>query len=122
MTNCAANQPDDPRDDTMPTVTYIENDGATHRVEARLDRTLMQIAVVHSVPGILAECGVSCSGGTCHACIDAAWLAQLPPPTETESFMLEAVPGPRAGSRLCCQLPMREALDGMVLRLPTEQL
>ena len=106
----------------MPTVTFIESDGTTHTVDARLNRTLMQIAVEHAVPGILAECGGACSCGTCHAYIGDAWLARLPPLTETEAFMLEAVPEPRANSRLCCQLPMRAELDGMVLRLPVEQL
>ena len=106
----------------MPTLTYIESDGTTHSVEARLDRSVMQIAVEHSVPGILADCGGSCSCGTCHAYVDAQWLALLPAVTESEAFMLEAVPEPREGSRLCCQIPMRPELDGMVLRLPAEQL
>ncbi len=106
----------------MPNLTYIESDGTTHHVEARIDRSVMQIAVEHSVPGILADCGGSCSCGTCHAYVDAQWLDKLPPLSESEAFMLEAVPEPREGSRLCCQLPMRAELDGMVVRLPAEQL
>jgi ferredoxin, 2Fe-2S len=106
----------------MPTVTYIESDGTTHTVEARLDRTLMQIAVEHSVPGILADCGGSCSCGTCHAYVEPAWRDKLPPISESEEFMLEAVIEPREGSRLCCQVPMTQELDGIVLRLPAEQL
>jgi ferredoxin, 2Fe-2S len=106
----------------MATVTFIESSGEVHTVEARLDRTLMQIAVEHSVPGILADCGGSCSCGTCHAYVDAAWLGKLPPVSESEEFMLEAVIDPQEGSRLCCQLPMSAELDGMVLRLPAEQL
>lgn len=106
----------------MPTVTFIEHNGAVHQVDAPLDRTLMQIALAHRVPGILAECGGSCSCGTCHAHIDPAWLDKLPPASETEVFMLEIVPEVRDESRLCCQLTMRAELDGLVLRLPSEQL
>lgn len=106
----------------MPQLTYIEHDGTVHQVDARIDRTLMQIAVEHAVPGILADCGGSCSCGTCHAYIDVPWRDRLPPISESEAFMLEAVPEPREGSRLCCQLPMRAELDGMVIRLPAEQL
>lgn len=106
----------------MPTVTYIENDGTTYRVEAALDRTLMQIALDHSVPGILGDCGGSCSCATCHGYIDADWAARLPPVSETESFMLEGVPAPRATSRLCCQIKMRAEFDGIVVRLPEEQV
>jgi 2Fe-2S ferredoxin len=106
----------------MATITFIEHDGTEHAVEARIDRTVMQIAVEHSVPGILADCGGSCSCGTCHAYIDPAWQDRLPPVSESEGFMLEAVLEPAPGSRLCCQIPMTEALDGMIVRLPAEQL
>lgn len=106
----------------MATITFIEHNGTTHAVEARFDRTVMQIAVEHSVPGILADCGGSCSCGTCHAYIDAAWRDRLPPVSESEGFMLEAVIAPAEGSRLCCQIAMKEDLDGMIVRLPAEQL
>lgn len=106
----------------MPRVTYIESDGTTHNVEAQLDRTLMQIALDNSVRGILGDCGGCCSCGTCHAYVDAAWIDKLPPKSETESFMLEAVPEPREASRLCCQIRMCPELDGIVLRLPVDQI
>jgi 2Fe-2S ferredoxin len=106
----------------MATITFIEHDGTTHEVEAKLDRTVMQIAVEHAVPGILADCGGSCSCGTCHAYIDAAWCDRLPPVSESEGFMLEAVIERAEGSRLCCQIPMKADLDGMLVRLPVEQL
>jgi 2Fe-2S ferredoxin len=106
----------------MAIITFIEHDGTVHKVQARIDRSVMQIAVEHSVPGILADCGGSCSCGTCHAYIDAAWSERLPPVSESESFMLEAVIDPAAGSRLCCQIAMSEELDGMIVRLPEQQL
>jgi ferredoxin, 2Fe-2S len=106
----------------MATITFIEHDGTTHEVQARIDRTVMQIAVEHSVPGILADCGGSCTCGTCHAYINAPWRDLLPPISESEAFMLEAVIKPAGGSRLCCQIAMRKELDGMVVRLPEQQL
>ena len=106
----------------MANLTYIEHDGTSHRVEARTDRTVMQIAVDHAVPGILAECGGSCSCGTCHAYFQERCLDRLPAKSESESAMLESVLDPREGSRLCCRIPMRDALEGMIVRLPAEQL
>lgn len=106
----------------MPTVTYIEFDGTPHPVEGVLDRTLMQLAVDNGVPGILGDCGGSCSCATCHAYIDSAWAPKLPPISETESFMLEGVPEPRETSRLCCQIKMRTELDGIVVHMPAEQV
>lgn len=106
----------------MPTVTYIENDGTTHRVEAALDRSLMRIAVDNAVPGIIGECGGSASCGTCHGYFDPAWAGKLPPVSETEACMLEFVLEPAENSRLCCQIRMRAELDGIVVRLPAEQI
>jgi 2Fe-2S ferredoxin len=106
----------------MPTVTFIEHDGTTHEVEATPNRTLMQIALDHGVPGILGDCGGSCSCATCHGHVDAAWRERLPPLNETESFMLDGVPTRDAGSRLCCQIKVTAELDGIVVRLPAEQV
>lgn len=105
----------------MPKVTFIESNGTPHTVEGKPGRSLMQIAVEHGIPGIIGECGGSCSCATCHAYIDPAWAEKLPSESETESFMLEAVPEPRQTSRLCCQIPMSEALDGIVVTVPDEQ-
>ena len=106
----------------MPIVTFIEHDGTTCRIDAPNQRSLMQIAVDNGVAGILGDCGGSCSCATCHGYIDAAWAPHLPAISETEAFMLEGVPEPRATSRLCCQLRMSQALDGIVVHLPAEQV
>ena len=105
----------------MATVTFVHSDGSTHRVQAPLDRTLMQLALDHSVPGILGDCGGACSCATCHAYVDPPWFDRLPPMGESERFMLEAALDPRANSRLCCQIKMCAELDGIVIRLPVDQ-
>jgi 2Fe-2S ferredoxin len=46
----------------------------------------------------------------------------LPPKSETELFMLEGVPELRENSRLCCQLRVTPEIEGIVLRLPEEQV
>ena len=106
----------------MPRVTYIEHDGETKTVEAPAGRSLMSIATDHGVAGIVGECGGTCSCGTCHGFVDAAWRSLLPPISETEAFMLEGLPERRPESRLCCQIRLTPALDGIVVRLPKEQL
>ena len=58
----------------MATVTFVHSDGSSHRVQAPLDRTLMQLALDHSVPGILGDCGGACSCATCHAYVDPPWF------------------------------------------------
>ena len=44
----------------MPKITYIEQDGTRHEVEAEAGMTVMETAIKHSVPGIEAECGGAC--------------------------------------------------------------
>lgn len=105
----------------MPTLTYIEDDGTTRTVEGTADRSLMQLALDHGVAGILGDCGGACSCATCHGYIDERWAPALPPMSETESFMLDAVPDRRANSRLCCQIKLTDELNGIVIRLPAEQ-
>ena len=106
----------------MPQLTFIEADGTHHCIDAPLARSLMQIALDHSVPGILGECGGSCSCGTCHGVIDVSWTPRLPAMNETEVFMLEGIPERQNGSRLCCQIRMTAELDGLVVQLPREQI
>ena len=106
----------------MPTVVFMDHAGATYLVQAPLNKSLMQVALDNAVPGILGDCGGSCSCATCHGYVDQPWAAQLPARTETEVFMLEGVPELRDNSRLCCQIRMTAQLDGVVVHLPQEQV
>lgn len=106
----------------MPTVVFIDHEGTSYPVEAPLNKSLMQVALDQGVPGILGDCGGSCSCATCHGYVDARWSASLPARSETEVFMLEGVPELRDTSRLCCQIRMTDALDGVVVQLPREQV
>lgn len=106
----------------MPSLTFIEHDGTVHVVEAQVGRTVMQAATDAGVPGLLGDCGGACSCATCHGHVDARWRDALPPVSESEAFMLEGLDTRDEDSRLCCQLRVSTALDGLVIRLPSEQL
>lgn len=106
----------------MPTVVYITHTGTRFEVQAPLNKSLMQVALDHNVPGILGDCGGACSCATCHGYVDEPWAAQLPARSETEVFMLEGVRELRDNSRLCCQIRTSEALDGITVHLPAEQV
>lgn len=106
----------------MTTVVFIDHAGTTYKVEAPLNKSLMQVALENGVPGILGDCGGSCSCATCHGYVDERWADTLPPRSETEVFMLEEVPEPRPTSRLCCQIRLTPEMDGIVVRLPEEQV
>jgi ferredoxin, 2Fe-2S len=103
-------------------VTFIDGSGQHYVAEAQPGQTLMQVALDHAVPGVLAECGGSCSCGTCHIYLDESANQKFPPPTESESFLLEIVIDPNKHSRLACQLKLPANLGELTVRLPKEQL
>ena len=106
----------------MPTVTYKLFDGGerTHAVED--GSSVMLGAILNNVPGIMAECGGSCSCATCHVYVDEAFLDRLPAADPVEDELLEGVAAERRpNSRLSCQITVTPALDGLVVHIPERQ-
>lgn len=106
----------------MPTIRFIEPSGTEHVVEAENGQSVMEAATGSLVPGIVGECGGSCSCATCHVYIDQPWFEKLGTPGEMEEMMLEGAIEPGEQSRLCCQIEIADDLDGMVARIPAGQL
>ena len=96
---------------------FVEADGTTHDVLARTGGSLMEVAVRNGMPGILAECGGSCACATCHVVIAPEWREQVGPPNDMEAQLLELV-DEKPGSRLSCQVRLRDSHDGLVVNLP----
>jgi 2Fe-2S ferredoxin len=105
----------------MPKVTFIEHNGKRHEVDAVNGVSLMRAAVDNGVPGIDADCGGACACATCHVYVDPGWLARTGARTEMEQSMLSFAAAAQDSSRLSCQIPMSDALAGIVLRLPEGQ-
>lgn len=105
----------------MAKVTFISHDGKVYPVDAHSGQSLMQAAVFNGVPGIVADCGGSCSCATCHGFIGGQWLAALPAPQADERSLLEGLLDTQDNSRLTCQISITPALDGLVVRLPKSQ-
>ena len=105
----------------MGTVIYITSEGQRIELEAAPGITVMQLATVHGVPGIEAECGGSLSCATCHVYVDDDWYGRTGPPGETERDMLTFAEDPQTMSRLSCQIRYRDELDGLIVRIPERQ-
>src|SRR5579871_5971235 len=105
----------------MPRITYIGFDGTEYAVEATPGQTLMQAAKDNNIPGIDADCGGACICGTCHIYIDPPWQKQLEKRTEIETATIEFASDVAPHSRLACQVPVTEALDGLIVRMPESQ-
>jgi ferredoxin, 2Fe-2S len=101
----------------MTKITYLTERDA-YPIDATNGITLMQLALTHGVPGIVGECGGVMSCATCHVYVDEAWYGKLPAPHSAEVEMLEFADEPTALSRLCCQIKVRDELDGLIVRVP----
>jgi 2Fe-2S ferredoxin len=109
------------RDNTMPKITFIEHDGATHTVEAEIGATVMETALRNDVASIVAECGGSCTCATCLVHVDDAWSPIVGPPSSEEEDMLDSAFEVKPSSRLACQIKVTPELDGLIVHTPAYQ-
>ncbi len=105
----------------MPQITFIDHDETIHKVTADSGVSVMEAALDNSVPGIDADCGGQCACATCHVFINGDWAAKIPAREEMEETMLELAEGVTEFSRLACQIPVSDALDGLTVQLPEAQ-
>ncbi len=102
----------------MPKMTFIERNGTKREVEAPLGLSVLEVAHKHDVD-IEGACEGSLACSTCHVIVDPAWFSKLAKPSEDEEDMLDLAFGLEKTSRLGCQIVMSDALDGLVVRLPS---
>jgi 2Fe-2S ferredoxin len=88
----------------MPTVVYRLPDGSTSTLEVPAGLTVMDGSVRNNLPGIIAECGGSCSCATCHVYVEDESAAVFGEPSGEEQDLLEYLDDARPCSRLACQL------------------
>lgn len=105
----------------MPTIIFVQHDGNEQRVHAEVGQSVMQVAINNQVPGILGDCGGSCSCATCHGYITQDWVSHMPTAESYESDMLSCAMDVTENSRLTCQIMVTPELDGLVIRLPASQ-
>jgi ferredoxin, 2Fe-2S len=100
----------------MPTVIFIERNGARREVSAEIGENLMEVARRNDVDGVVAECGGSCICATCHVYVAPEFDHILSPPEPIERDTLDfTATAVRPESRLSCQIQIKQELDGLVL-------
>ncbi|MBW1602509.1 (2Fe-2S)-binding protein [Streptomyces sp. JJ66] len=107
----------------MAKITFKHPDGAETVVDVTPPNTVMRAAKLHGVDGIVAQCGGSAQCGTCHVYVSPDNEVPLPRMDAVEDDVLYGTYSPRREtSRLSCQLPVSDELDGLVVHLPEGQL
>jgi ferredoxin, 2Fe-2S len=105
----------------MPRVIFHDIDGQRREVEAASGSTVMEAAVDNDVAGIVAECGGACACATCHAYVAEDWVPRIPPASDMEDAMLDSARDRRPNSRLTCQIELTDALDGIEIRVASNE-
>lgn len=105
----------------MVKIVFIDSAGQSRDVEAEQGSTVMESAVRNGVPEIEAECGGACACATCHVYIDPAWAEATGKAEPMEEDMLDFAFEVQPNSRLSCQIKVRPALEGLVIRTPARQ-
>ena len=98
----------------MAIITFIDSNQEEISVEGK-SGSVMQLALNNNIKGIDGDCGGVCSCATCHVYVSPDYFDKIGAPDEIEKDMLEFDDLTTAHSRLSCQLPVNEALDGAVL-------
>jgi 2Fe-2S ferredoxin len=103
----------------MPTVSFILADGSRRDFTVEVGKTLLEIVWDNGLD-VEGACGGVMACSTCHVIVDPAWISKLSDPSVEEEEMLDLAWGFTETSRLGCQITVTEALDGLVVSLPSE--
>jgi 2Fe-2S ferredoxin len=101
-------------------LVVIKRDGSESFIEASPGRSVMELIRDNGIDELVAMCGGCCSCATCHVFVDPAFADRLPPMSGEESDLLDCAPSRDAHSRLSCQIPFTEALDGLRVTIAPE--
>jgi ferredoxin len=101
------------------TVTIIDREGTPHELQAPTDMNMnvMELCKSYDLP-VKGECGGMAMCATCQCYLESD--TELPEQSDDELDMLDQAFFVKPNSRLGCQIPITEDIDGIVLRLAPE--
>jgi 2Fe-2S ferredoxin len=104
----------------MPKLTVVTREGAETTVDGESGLSVMEVIRDNGFDELLALCGGCCSCATCHVHVDPAFVGLLPPMSEDENDLLDSSDNRDDTSRLSCQIPFSDALDGLRVTIAPE--
>lgn len=104
----------------MPKLIVTTRSGEQREVDAESGLTVMEAIRDNGFDELLALCGGCCSCATCHVHVDPEFKDRLPPMSEDEDDLLDSSDDRDGNSRLSCQIPFTDDLDGLKVRIAEE--
>lgn len=104
----------------MPKLIVVNRAGEETAVDADNGLTVMEVIRDNGFDELLALCGGCCSCATCHVHVDPEFAAKLPEMDEDENDLLDSSDHRNEHSRLSCQIPFEDELDGLKVTIAQE--
>ena len=104
----------------MPKLIVVNRAGEETSVEVGQGLTVMEAIRDNGFDELLALCGGCCSCATCHVHVDPAFKDVLPAITMDEDDLLDSSDHRDENSRLSCQIPFTDEMDGMKVTIAKE--
>ncbi|MEM6475187.1 MAG: 2Fe-2S iron-sulfur cluster-binding protein [Pseudomonadota bacterium] len=104
----------------MPKLVVTNREGETSEIDVENGLTVMEAIRDNGFDELLSLCGGCCSCATCHIVVDETAGASLPEVSEDEDDLLESSDHRVEGSRLACQIPFTDDLDGLKVTIAPE--
>ena len=104
----------------MPKLIVVDREGAERAVEGTTGLSVMEVIRDNGFDELLALCGGCCSCATCHVYVEPGFEDALPAISADENDLLDSSDHRTERSRLSCQLPFGDTLDGLTVRIAPE--
>lgn len=104
----------------MAELIVVTREGEEKRVTGSAGLSVMEVIRDSGIDELLAICGGCLSCATCHVHVDPEFADKLPPMGVDEDDLLGSTMDRDTNSRLSCQLPFTEALDGLRVTIAAE--
>lgn len=104
----------------MSTLYVTTREGETLELQGQSGLSVMEIIRDGGVDELLALCGGCCSCATCHVHVDPEFADKVAPMGEDENDLLDSSDDRNETSRLSCQIPFSDDLDGLKVTIAKE--
>ncbi|OYY65095.1 2Fe-2S iron-sulfur cluster-binding protein [Sphingomonas sp. 28-62-11] len=104
----------------MPQLTVVMRNGEERTITGEAGLSVMEVIRDAGIDEILALCGGCASCATCHVHVDQDFAAKLPKMGPDEDDLLDSTSDRDANSRLSCQIPFTNDLDGLRVTVAAE--
>jgi ferredoxin, 2Fe-2S len=104
----------------MTKITVIDRSGNAQEVEAETGLSVMEVIRDNGFDELLALCGGCCSCATCHVYVAEDYADKVPAMGEDENDLLDSTDHRTGASRLSCQIPVSDAIEGLTVTIAPE--